>query len=92
MFCWLLQCFRQGQLGEALVLHSMGVPLYFTKLLCLYADNKPEITIKKICILSPLLFNIYTEHVMRIGLDGWDGGAIKNESELVELLQKLEDV
>ena len=26
------------------------------------------------CILSPTLFNMYAEHIMRQVLDGWDGG------------------
>ena len=26
------------------------------------------------CILSPILFNIYGEYVMRKVLEGWDGG------------------
>lgn len=71
------------------VLLEMGVPQHLISLLQrLYEDGtaavrvddissdtfKTESGVRQGCILSPLLFNTYTEYIMRIVLDGWNKG------------------
>ena len=69
----------------------MGVPVHLIVLLR-KPYTKQEVTVRtkfgetdtinigkgvrKGCILSPLLFNIYAENIMREELEDWDGGII----------------
>jgi hypothetical protein len=72
-----------------MVLTEMGVPPHLTRLVKqLYQNNTATVRVNKLstenfqvqkgvrqgCILSPLLFNIYGEYIMRKVLDGWEGG------------------
>ena len=67
----------------------MGVPVHLIVLLRkLYTKQEATIRtefgetntinirkgVRKGCILSPLLFNIYAENIMREALEDWDGG------------------
>ena len=67
----------------------MGVPIHLVVLLRnLYANQKATVRtefgeteqfdigkgVRQGCILSPLLFNIYAENIMRDVLDKWEGG------------------
>ncbi|KMQ91585.1 craniofacial development protein 2-like protein [Lasius niger] len=71
------------------ILTRMGIPGHLVQLIKnLYKNStavvrienclSPECVIRKGvrqgCILSPLLYNLYSEHIMRTVLDGWDGG------------------
>ncbi|PZC74827.1 hypothetical protein B5X24_HaOG207140 [Helicoverpa armigera] len=71
------------------VLSEMGVPLHLTTLIRkLYEGSRGSVRIKECmsdefrfqkgvrqgCILSPILFNIYGEYILRKALEGWEGG------------------
>ncbi|PZC84096.1 hypothetical protein B5X24_HaOG205818 [Helicoverpa armigera] len=71
------------------ILLEMGVPKHLAFLVQnLYADSnarirledsyskplRPERGVRQGCILSPKLFNIYGEHIVRAALEGWEGG------------------
>ena len=71
------------------ILKEMGVPIQLIVLLRkLYTKQESTIRteigetdtinigkgVRQGCILSPLLFNIYTENIMRDALEDWDGG------------------
>lgn len=71
------------------ILAEMGVPKHIIILIKnLYQNSKAVVKIdnhlskpcdikkgvRQGCILSPLLFNIYGEYVMRITMDNWEGG------------------
>ena len=72
-----------------IILKDMGVPIHLVVLLRnLYANQKATVRtefgeteqfdigkgVRQGCILSPLLFNIYAENIMRDVLDKWEGG------------------
>lgn len=71
------------------ILKEMGLPYHLIWLLKqLYGNNMTTVRINNTCsdrfklgagvrqgcVLSPLLFNIYSEHIMRTVFDDWDGG------------------
>ena len=71
------------------VLTDMGVPEHLTTLIHnLYVDGEARVKVednvsnsfklgrgvRQGCKLSPRLFNLYGEYIMRKALDGWDGG------------------
>lgn len=71
------------------ILDRMGVPEHLSMAIRnLYQHNTATVKVNKTtsktfktqagtrqgCILSPLLFNIYTEYIMRKVLEGWEGG------------------
>lgn len=108
------------------VLQKMGVPRHLITLIKqLYEDSTAVVQIESTvsekckirkgvrqgCVLSPLLYNIYSEFIMRLVLDNWNGGIriggkkisnlrfaddtvliAENEEELLELLNKLENM
>lgn len=67
----------------------MGVPEHLIALIAALYENgksmvrvndvlsapfKPQKGVRQGCIISPLLFNIYGEYIMRTALEEWDGG------------------
>lgn len=71
------------------VLQDMGVPKHLVTLIQeLYKNSSAMVKIENFlsdkssiekgvrqgCVLSPLLFNLYSEHLMRLVLDDWEGG------------------
>ena len=84
---------------------EMGVPPHLIALTCnLYADSRatvrlddtyspefePSKGVRQGCILSPLLFNIYGEYIMRKSLDGWKGG-VRIGGETISNLRFADD-
>ncbi|XP_037866981.1 uncharacterized protein LOC119628534 [Bombyx mori] len=72
------------------VLKDMGVPMHLIQLMrALYLSGRGSVRIgpaqsrefrfekgvRQGCIVSPILFNIYGEYIMRKTLEEWDGGA-----------------
>ena len=72
-----------------IILKEMGVPTHLVVLLRnVYANQKAAVKtefgeteefdigkgVRQSCILSPLLFNMYAEKIMREALDKWEGG------------------
>lgn len=71
------------------ILREMGTPEHLIQLLKqLYINNTANVRVNNTysdkfklkagvrqgCIISPILFNIYSEHIMRIVFDDWQGG------------------
>lgn len=82
------------------ILHSMGVPYHLIFLIQkLYMSNSAQVRIdgnlsnqmatrkgvRQGCVLSPMLFNIYSEFVMRHVLDNWHGGITIGGSKISNL-------
>lgn len=80
-------CVRWDMLWN--VLGEMGVPAHLIQLIRnLYVNNRSFVRIdtdcsdvfatkkgvRQGCILSPVLFNIYGEYIMRKTIEGWEGG------------------
>ncbi len=80
-------CVRYGPLWTAL--QSLGVPAHLIQVIkSLYSGQKACVRtehgdsdwfeigqgVRQGCILSPSLFNLYAEYIMRQVLDGWSGG------------------
>ena len=80
-------CVRYGPLWIAL--QALGVPSHLVQLLKSLYDGQLACVrtaqgdsdwfnlgqgVRQGCILSPTLFNLYAEHIMRHVLDGWTGG------------------
>ena len=80
------------------ILKEMGVPVHLIVLMRkLYTKKEPTIRtefgetdtinigkgVRKGCILSPLLFKIYAENIMREALEDWDGGISIEVEELL---------
>ena len=68
---------------------EMGVPTHFVKLISNLYDNQQACVrtekgdsdwfnigqgVRQGCILSPTLFNLYAEYIMRRVLENWNGG------------------
>ncbi|VEN63176.1 unnamed protein product [Callosobruchus maculatus] len=82
------------------ILISMGVPYHLVFLIQqLYESNSARVRIdgnlssqtatrkgvRQGCVLSPMLFNIYSEFVMRQVLDNWNGGVTIGGSKISNL-------
>ena len=80
-------CVRHSALWKALL--EMGVPTHFVKLISNLYDNQQACVrtekgdsdwfnigqgVRQGCILSPTLFNLYAEYIMRRVLENWNGG------------------
>lgn len=80
-------CVRHSELWKALL--EMGVPAHIVKLIRNLYDNQQACVrtekgdtdcfgigqgVRQGCILSPTLFNLYAEYIMRRALADWDGG------------------
>ena len=80
-------CVRYSALWKALL--EMGVPTHFVKLISNLYDNQQACVrtekgdsdwfnisqgVRQGCILSPTLFNLYAEYIMRRVLENWNGG------------------
>ena len=80
-------CVRHSALWKALL--EMGVPTHFVKLISNLYDNQQACVrtekgdsdwfnisqgVRQGCILSPTLFNLYAEYIMRRALENWNGG------------------
>ena len=78
---------RHSALWKALL--EMGVPTHFVKLISNLYDNQQACVrtekgdsdwfnigqgVRQGCILSPTLFNLYAEYIMRRVLENWNGG------------------
>jgi hypothetical protein len=87
------------------VLIEMGVPRHLVNLIRqLYRENTAAVRVNGLltselhtqkgvrqgCILSPILFNIYGEYIMRRALDGWDGG-VKVGGRIISNLRYADD-
>lgn len=87
------------------VLAEAGVPSHLIKLVSnLYLSGHGTVGLGEIsssrfkfqkgvrqgCVISPLLYNIYGEYIMRRALDGWDGG-IKIGGQKISNLRYADD-